>query len=200
MAKLKRILLALNNWPRLDFVVHILATETVPSYQVIITSVNCQFWSSWTHALMSDQKALQKAWLHLRSRTIKGQYDTDPAQWTCSCGAQNYHAHLLCKHLVASVDIPSENWWPLSLRSHTALFYFVPGTSSESLDSHDNSQYHWLSRMPGELPTLFQMPQRALASSNVVSNFVSSLFRPPSDGDDSLTNGILTGFKCFYLD
>ena len=142
--KLKRISLALNNRPRLDYVVHILATKTVPSYRVVFASVTYQLRSSRTQALTSDQKSFKKAWLRLRSRTIKGQYDTDPVQWTCNCGAQKYHAHLLCKHLVASVDIPSENWWPLALRSRTAPFYFVPGTCSEHVDSHESGQYHWL--------------------------------------------------------
>jgi len=167
--KLKRISLALNNRPRLDFVVHILATESVPSYRVVFANVTCQLRTSRTQGLTAEQKSFKKAWLRLSSRTIKGSYDTDPTNWICSCGAQKYHAHLLCKHLVTSVALPSENWWPKAIRSRTAPFYFVPGTTSENLKSHETGRYYWLPRMPGELPTLFATPRRVLGPAHIVS-------------------------------
>jgi len=103
---LKRISLALNNRPRLNFVVHIIATESVPAYRVTFANVTNRLRMARTQGLTAEQKSFKKSWICLRAKAIKGQYDTDNANWICGCGAQKYHAHLLCKHLVACIPIP----------------------------------------------------------------------------------------------
>lgn len=170
--RLKRISLALNNRPCLDFVVHIIATKSVSAYRITFANVTAKLRTSCTQNLTSEQKSLKKAWLRLRKKTIKGNYDTDPAQWICSCGAQKYHAHLLCKHLIASIPIPPDTWWPNAHCNHTAPFFFIPGTTSLNLISRETEHYYWLPRMPGELPKLFATPHCVLGDSKMVSYYI----------------------------
>ncbi|KAF8582384.1 hypothetical protein K439DRAFT_1661827 [Ramaria rubella] len=114
---------------------------------------------------------------------------------------------------VAKVAIPPDSWWPKAVRSRTAPFYFVPGTTSEELPSHETSRYHWLPWMPGDLPTLFTTPHRTLQSlrtTNVSAGTSSPMTihritsspagAAPSEGDHQLSNGIENGFMSTDLD
>lgn len=167
--KLKRMSLVLNNHPRLDFVVHIIAIETVPSYCFAFANARNKLRTSRPQDLTAEQKSFKKAWFRLREHSIKGQYETDSTSWTCGCGAQKYHTHLLCKHLVCSIPIPPDNWWPTALRNHTSPFFFMPGTPAEQLVPHETGRYYWLPRMPGDLPIIFETPHRNLRTSITVS-------------------------------
>ena len=127
--------------------------------------------------LTREQKTFKNAWLRLHSKPIKGTYATDAVHWTCGCGAQKYHSHLLCKHLVQSVPFPDNDWWPTALRKHTAPFYDVPGTgaSSEAFGhAKMKGRYYWIARMPGTPPMIPQTPKKdrtVLGSSRMVSSF-----------------------------
>jgi hypothetical protein len=175
---LKHITLHQNNRPRLDFVLHLIFTSSIPTWRVKFAEAFKKLRVSRSHTLTTEQKSLKQAWGRLRTKPIKGNYETDIHQWTCSCGAQKYNAHLLCKHLVQAAPWPPASWWPEAFRCHTAPFYRVPGTSSHQLAIPELQPYHWLPRMPGYLPsakpTLPKTPMRnPLGSLNNVSKKVS---------------------------
>ncbi|KAI9063724.1 hypothetical protein FKP32DRAFT_1571400 [Trametes sanguinea] len=93
------------------------------------------------------QVALKHAWKRLSKVPIKGTYKTDLGCWTCDCGAQKYHAYLLCKHLVQAAGNIPITWWPHATRYHIPPFYTVPVdgnvvSAPERLRSHA-----WLPRM-----------------------------------------------------
>jgi hypothetical protein len=173
---LKGTTLHRNNRPRLDFVVHLIAVEAVPAYRVSFANVTGRLRSSRPLDLTSEQKSLKKAWLRLQSKPINGTYITDMAQWTCGCGAQKYNTHLLCKHLVQSVPIPPDEWWPHALRSHIAPFYHVPGTLHENTPRPEVSPYYWLPQMPRNIAEMPRTPQKQiLGPSSRVYKFFSLL-------------------------
>ncbi|KAH9893350.1 hypothetical protein C8Q73DRAFT_615841, partial [Cubamyces lactineus] len=72
------------------------------------------------------QKALKRAWTCLRKVPIRGSYVTDVKTWTCDCGAQKYHAYLLCKHLVKAAGLILSAWWQKATRYHIPPFYTIP--------------------------------------------------------------------------
>ena len=63
--RLKQVSLALNHRPRLDFVIHIIATESVPAYRVTFAKVTKKLRISWTQDLTAEQKSFKRAWLCL---------------------------------------------------------------------------------------------------------------------------------------
>jgi len=149
---LKRITLHQNNRPRLDFVVHLILTSSVPAWRVKFGEAFKTLRTSRSHTLTTEQRSLKRAWEKLSTKSLKGSYETDEHQWTCSCGAQKYHAHLLCKHLVQKVPRPPASWWPKAFRCHIAPFYRIPGTTSQELNIPELQPYNWLPRMPGYHP------------------------------------------------
>ena len=107
----KRLVLYLHNRPRVDFATYALVTQALPRYRnQLITKFHNPREGRAT-ILTGEQVPIKKAWLILRKREIKGQYDTDVLYWTCSCSAQKYHPYLLCKHLVQAIPCPDPNWW-----------------------------------------------------------------------------------------
>lgn len=152
---LKRITLYQNNRPRMDFVIHLIATESIPSYRIRFANVCKQTRHSRSHNLTAEQISFKKAWVRLSQKPINGEYSVNTQSWTCTCGAQKYHAHLLCKHLVQSVPMPPENWWPYARRCQTQPFYSVP-TLTLFIPPVDQPRtpYNWLlyGQRPGTIP------------------------------------------------
>lgn len=142
---LKRITLYRNNRPRMDFVIHLIATESIPSYHVGFANVRKQTRHSRPHNLTAEQRSFKKAWIRLSQKPINGQYSVNSQSWTCTCGAQKYHTHLLCKHLVQSIPMPPDNWWPYAIRSQTQPFYTIPTTPPYIPPTEQlHTPYHWL--------------------------------------------------------
>ncbi|KIJ29631.1 hypothetical protein M422DRAFT_268975 [Sphaerobolus stellatus SS14] len=119
---LKRVTLHQNNRPRLDFVVHLILTSSIPASRMKFAEAHKQLHSSRPQTLTSEQRSFKRSWTKLCSKVIKGSYETDINQWTCTCGAQKYNAHLLCKHLVQQAPHPPNTWWPKAFRCHTTPF------------------------------------------------------------------------------
>ncbi len=101
---------------------------------------------------------MKRAWERLEKVPIRGEYSTDVHRWTCDCGSQKYHAHLLCKHLVQAVGHPSADWWPTVTRYHIPPFYTVPlngeiAEAPEAMRSHD-----WTGRMRAKRSAIVSRP------------------------------------------
>ncbi|KAI0084744.1 hypothetical protein BDY19DRAFT_1025393, partial [Irpex rosettiformis] len=108
---LKRLVLHNYNRPRVDLTLYALVRSSIPPYRITLASFLQARGGGRPQGLSNMQEAFKKAWQCLRTVPIKGQYVTDIEQWKCDCGAQKYHAYLLCKHLVQTVgDIPV-SWW-----------------------------------------------------------------------------------------
>ncbi|KAI0640831.1 hypothetical protein C8Q79DRAFT_870770, partial [Trametes meyenii] len=96
-------------------------------YQVTLSKIisekaNSARAASLTHA----QKYIKHGWDRLSTVPIKGAYSTDVTEWICNCGAQKYHVHLMCKHLVHAAGEQDPNWWPTVVRYHVRPFYTIP--------------------------------------------------------------------------
>ena len=117
---------------------------------------------------MSKQASLRKAWLALCKQELKGHYDTDYVQWTCSYGAQKYHSYLLCKHLVQAVPCPDATWWTSLVQYHTPPFYDIrsllsPEDRAQAPEPEELANHSWLMRMQGgkpgsEIPAISTLP------------------------------------------
>ena len=107
----KRLVLYLYNRPRVDFATYALVTQALPPYRNKLNRILDDPRKGRASFLNGEQVPIKKAWLKLYAREIKGKYDTNILQWTCTCGAQKYHAYLLCKHLVKELPRPDANWW-----------------------------------------------------------------------------------------
>ncbi|KAH9831839.1 uncharacterized protein C8Q71DRAFT_780708 [Rhodofomes roseus] len=94
------------------------------------------------------QEAFKRSWERLAKVPIKGTYITNINKWTCDCGAQKYHAYLLCKHLVhATGDLPAL-WWVQVQRYHVPPFYTVPINGTIASPPESSTKHAWLDRMP----------------------------------------------------
>jgi hypothetical protein len=101
----KRMVLYMYNRPCVDFATYALVTQALQLYQVKFNMFMDNPRKGRTASLTGEQAPIKKAWLLLRTREIKGQYNTNVYQWTCSCGAQNtipiFCANTLCNRCLA---------------------------------------------------------------------------------------------------
>ena len=149
---LKRLVLRHYNRPRVDFATYTLVTQALPAYRNKLVRIFNDPRKGWAAALHGEQIPIKKAWLVLRDKPVKGTYDTNIRQWTCSCGEQKYHSYLLCKHLVRAVRRPPAEWWATVVRHHTPPFYDIRQLLSpdDRLDAPEPEQLGnrtWLTRM-----------------------------------------------------
>ena len=105
---------------------------------------------------MHMQTALKRSWTRLARSPIKGTYSTDVARWTCNCGAQKYHAYLLCKHLVQAAGPIPDVWWREATRYHIPPFFTVPVDGIIADAPESVWDYGWLERMGLEAPEVMQ--------------------------------------------
>ncbi len=150
----KRLVLHLYNRPRVDFATYALVTEALPAYRNKLIRIIDDPRKGRALTLNGEQLPIKKAWLILCSREIKGKYDTDILNWTCSCGAQKYHTYLLCKHLVQAVRRPDADWWATLVRYHVPPFYDVrallsPEDQARAPEPEELGNRSWLTRMRG---------------------------------------------------
>jgi hypothetical protein len=147
----KRMVLYMYNRPRVDFAMYALVTQALQLYRVKFNMFMDNPRKGRAASLTGEQAPIKKAWLLLRTREIKGQYNTNVYQWTCSCGAQKYHSYLLCKHLVQLLPRPAPDWWTSVVRFHTPPFYDIrqllpPGDQAQVPVPEELGNYSWLAR------------------------------------------------------
>ena len=149
----KQLVLYHYNRPRVDFATHSLVTRALPAYRTKLVRILDDPRKGRAAALHGEQITIKKAWLLLRDKPIKGQYDTRVLEWTCDCGTQKYHSYLLCKHLVQKVPRPDAEWWVTLVRHHTPPFYDVrkllsPEDRAGAPEPEVLGNRSWLARMP----------------------------------------------------
>ncbi|KAI9317366.1 hypothetical protein BDR26DRAFT_885765 [Obelidium mucronatum] len=128
--KLKHTDLAHLNRPRLDRLIHVIITETIP--QCLLRIPGSRFMNLRTVSLTSTQDRCKRAWKTLLSAKINGMYVTNINDWTCNCGSQKYSPHLLCKHLVLAATMKlTPNLPPTA--SNLEKFSAIPADMFKSL-------------------------------------------------------------------
>ena len=150
----KRLVLYLYNRPRVDFATFALVTQALPGYRHKLLRILNDPREGRATSLHGEQIPIKKAWLLLRDRKIKGEYDTKVEEWTCSCGLQKFHSYLLCKHLVQKVPRPPALWWTTLVQRHTPPFYDIrelltPEARVIAPEPEVLGNHSWLARMPG---------------------------------------------------
>ncbi|KAH9848384.1 hypothetical protein C2E23DRAFT_889222 [Lenzites betulinus] len=155
---LKRLVLHMYNRPPIDLALHAIVTKSLPPYRQTLKRAIKNPRLGRAAKLTHLQKDLKRSWERLEKVPIKGVYETDIKTWTCDCGSQKYHAHLLCKHLVQAVGHPPANWWTSILRYHIPPFYTVPieGVVAPPPEHVDN--YGWAERLHSA-PSAIIVPQ-----------------------------------------
>ncbi|KAI0669307.1 hypothetical protein C8Q78DRAFT_992915 [Trametes maxima] len=115
------------NRPPIDMTLHMIVQKALPSYRLKLAEMLHNPRDGRATSLTDSQAAFKHAWERLIDVPIKGDYITDVSRWTCDCGAQKYHTHLLCKHLIkAAGKKPLPAWWPTVERYHVPPFYLIP--------------------------------------------------------------------------
>ena len=147
----KHMVLYMYNRPRVDFATHALVTQALQMYRIKLNTFMDNPRKGCVAALTGEQALIKRAWLLLLTREIKGKYNTNVLQWTCSCGAQKYHSYLLCKHLVQSLPRPGPDWWTSVVRYHTPPFYDIhkllsPEERAQAQAPEELGNYSWLAR------------------------------------------------------
>ncbi|GJE92122.1 hypothetical protein PsYK624_082750 [Phanerochaete sordida] len=215
---LKRLVLHLYNRPPLDLANFAIITKSLPPYRLTLSKLLSPV-QGRVKKLTHMQVAFKRSWVALLKSAIKGAYTTSITMWTCDCGAQKYHAFLLCKHLVQAVgDIPPE-WWTAVSRYHIRPFYTVPidGTVAPAPESKRN--YGWILRMDPQAREGVPLPGRpltpspldsarlpppdedALAEDDIANDQIySSPSKPPPTGRDGLMRVRAGGGAGFELD
>lgn len=144
---LKRLTLNMYNRPPLDLATHALITRSLPSSHATFSSILTTRAGGRPSSLTHMQMALKRSWMRLLTVPIKGSYITKVETWTCDCGAQKYHAFLLCKHLVQAVGQLPADWWIKATRYHLPPFYTIPLHGRALSPPESRRSYDWISRM-----------------------------------------------------
>ncbi|KAJ3496485.1 hypothetical protein NLJ89_g10479 [Agrocybe chaxingu] len=110
--------------PRLDFLVWILIYQVTPEYFARGDMREESYRLGRPKELTPYQQYFKKEWQKLEKRGVgTTQFDMDIEKWTCNCGAQKYHCHHLCKHLVQGVPPPSSKFFRDVVRRRTMPLY-----------------------------------------------------------------------------
>ncbi|KAG6848311.1 hypothetical protein H0H93_001313, partial [Arthromyces matolae] len=113
--------------PRLDNLVWILIHKVTAAYVARAEILDDTYRMGRSKELTTYQKAFKKSWKALLGRQVgKNKYITLIKDFTCTCGQQKFDAHLLCKHLVQLVGLPSSVFWTQVYRRRTIPFYSHP--------------------------------------------------------------------------
>ncbi|KAL7409831.1 hypothetical protein BDY24DRAFT_401995 [Mrakia frigida] len=112
--------------PRIDHLVYILITITVPAERakLEISFYTEETWPRRKRPKVKNWvKGLKKEWKSLAKVRINHRYSTDFLNFRCPCGAQMTNAWLLCKHLVQGFEEPEGKCWLWIERRRTFPFY-----------------------------------------------------------------------------
>ncbi|KAI0665773.1 hypothetical protein C8Q78DRAFT_1198967, partial [Trametes maxima] len=159
---IKRFVLHMYNRPSIDLALYAIVTQALPPYQQKLAEILHDTRDGRAPTLSDTQASFKRAWEHLLKVPIKGEYTVDLTEWTCDCGTQKYHSHLLCKHLVQAAGPQADDWWPKVERYHVPPFYIIPMSGQappETMRSHA-----WLPRMR-ERPSIIRQRAQPRASS-----------------------------------
>lgn len=101
--KIKHDYLHRFNRPRIDLVVWILLTRSIPDS---LARMHALLKQDHRRAIASWRKAFKREWKKLASRTVDDfrRYHTDPAQWSCGCPYFLNSRFLICKHIVSCYE------------------------------------------------------------------------------------------------
>ncbi|KAI9057367.1 hypothetical protein FKP32DRAFT_1689206 [Trametes sanguinea] len=144
---LKRLVLHMYNRPPVDLAVYALVTQALPSYRLKLRGIVANPRPGRPRPLSAAQQAMKRSWTRLRKVPIRGTYRTDISRWTCDCGAQKYHAYLLCKHLVKATGPLPTVWWREARRFHIPPFYAVPINGITAPAPESVRDHAWVTRM-----------------------------------------------------
>ncbi|EIW58936.1 uncharacterized protein TRAVEDRAFT_48076 [Trametes versicolor FP-101664 SS1] len=111
-------------------------------------------------SLSHTQESFKRAWERLEKVPIHGEYSTDVRKWTCDCGSQKYHTHLLCKHLVHAAGHPHADWWPTVTRYHIPPFYTIPVDGIMPAAPETMQNHEWTSRMRQKRSAIVAHPRQ----------------------------------------
>ncbi|RPD53668.1 hypothetical protein L226DRAFT_517852 [Lentinus tigrinus ALCF2SS1-7] len=145
---LKRLVLHLYNRPPVDLAVYAIITKALPPYRLSLFNLVVDSRAGRAKSLTQFQQALKRSWTRLTKVPIRGSYQTSVEHWTCNCGAQKYHAYVLCKHLVHAAGQLPTSWWPTAVRYHLPPFYTLPVDGVTTKAPEETHHRAWLSRMP----------------------------------------------------
>ncbi|KAG6819142.1 hypothetical protein H0H93_014943 [Arthromyces matolae] len=110
--------------PRLDHLIWILINKVTPAYVARAEILDDSYRLGRARPLTTYQTYFKKSWKELLERKVSNKvYQISIKDFTCSCGRQKYDAHLLCKHLVQSIELPSTRFWCQVIRRRTLPFY-----------------------------------------------------------------------------
>ncbi|KAI0826923.1 hypothetical protein BC628DRAFT_1495368 [Trametes gibbosa] len=179
---IKRLVLHMYNRPPIDLALYAVVTKTLPRYRVTLSRIMKNPRPGRPAKLTTVQKDFKHSWERLRKVQIRGEYTTDVTRWTCDCGSQKYHAHLLCKHLVQAVGPLRPKWWRTVVRYHIPPFYTVPidgltAPAPESLRNHA-----WIPRMRCKRSAIVPRLPRVQATALATEDSDSDVNIPSMDG------------------
>lgn len=171
---LKRLTFQSFNRPPLDLATYAIITKVIPPYRQTLMNLTISRGGGHPQPLTNMQVKFKGAWERLLKAPIKGSYKTDISMWTCNCGAQKYHANMLCKHLVQAAGPMPPSWWTTVVRYHIWPFYTVPINGNIAPVPESNECRAWVTG------TTQSMPQHGQDSD-------SDSVHIPSDSDNAVS-------------
>ena len=121
--------------PRLDQLVWIIIYKVTPAYMARAEILEDSYRLGRSKQLTTYQKYFKVAWKKLEQAQVSNrQYNTNVADWTCTCGWQKYNRHHLCKHLVQAVNPPPARFWREVIRRRVKPIYRHPALIARSGD------------------------------------------------------------------
>ncbi|EIW59064.1 uncharacterized protein TRAVEDRAFT_19598 [Trametes versicolor FP-101664 SS1] len=187
---IKRLVLHMYNRPPIDLALYAVVTKTLPRYRVTLSRILKNSRPGRPAKLTTVQKDFKRSWERLRKVQIRGEYTTDVTQWTCDCGSQKYHAHLLCKHLVQAVGPLTAKWWRTVVRYHIPPFYTVP-IDGETAPAPENLRNHaWIPRMRRKRSAIVPRPPRVQRTAPAAEDSDSDVNIPSIDRYDRSSSPI----------
>ncbi|KAF8187532.1 hypothetical protein BJ912DRAFT_970082 [Pholiota molesta] len=126
--------------PRLDHLVHVLIHNVSSSYLARLKILQDDYRIRRSKPLNTFQTYFKQNWIKQFNKELgHTTYETDVANWTCTCGSQKFDRHHLCKHLVHAVPQPGIKFWREIRRRRVSPLYRHPaliqiGQSDDSLE------------------------------------------------------------------
>ncbi|KAG6814961.1 hypothetical protein H0H87_006272 [Tephrocybe sp. NHM501043] len=129
--------------PRLDHLVWVLINQVTPAYVARAEILDDGYRMGRSKQLTTYQKYFKKSWkVLLECGVSEKKYSTSLRDFSCTCGRQKYDTHLLCKHLVQIVGLPSSHFWEQVIHQLTVPFYchteLKPKNQRENVTCDDN--------------------------------------------------------------
>lgn len=129
--------------PRLDHLIWVLIYKVSPFYVVCNAALQGNFRPGRSKPLNTFQIYFKHNWLKQCEKKLESQstYITNVANWTCTCGAQKFDCHHLCKHLIQAVPKPGLKFWGEIQRRCVTPLYQHPELKPINKSNELLSQY-----------------------------------------------------------